>query len=62
MIETRGAETRGGCIPPIILKWSASERWMMFGPFFGLHVISGKTTVQFAVKIFFFGLHLIYLS
>ena len=31
----------------------------MFGPFFGLHVISGTKTLQFSVKTFFFGLGLI---
>ena len=39
------------------IKLSASERWMMFGHFFfGLHLISGKKTLQFLVKAFFLSL------
>ena len=54
IVLNRGAETRGGYIPPIIWLWSASERWMIFGFLFGLHWLSGTKTLQFSVKTFFF--------
>ena len=40
--------------PPMIGLYSAFERWMVFGPFFGFHVISGTNTLQFLVKTLFF--------
>ena len=38
---------------PIIWLWSTSKRWMMFGPFFGLHEIPGKKLLNFQWRPFF---------
>ena len=44
------------CISLTIWLWSASERWMMFGPFFGLHVIPEKKLFSCWWKPFFWSL------